>query len=38
MNYGIATAQKGFVKKEDVVNAMSRQAFKQFITQPKSVE
>ncbi|HEC2217473.1 TPA: DNA polymerase/3'-5' exonuclease PolX [Staphylococcus delphini] len=37
MNYGIATAQKGFVKKEDVVNAMSREAFKQFITQPKSV-
>ncbi|ARJ51576.1 DNA polymerase/3'-5' exonuclease PolX [Staphylococcus lutrae] len=38
MNYGIATAQKGFVKKAQVVNAMTRDAFKQFITQPKSVE
>lgn len=38
MDYGIATAQKGFVKKEDVVNAMSREAFKKYITQPKTVE
>ena len=35
MKFGIATAQKGFVKKENVVNAMSREAFKSFIRNPK---
>lgn len=35
MKFGIATAQKGFVKKESVVNAMSREAFKSFLTNPK---
>lgn len=35
MKYGVATAQKGWVKREHVLNAMSREAFKAFITNPK---
>lgn len=31
MKYGIATAQKGFVKKESVINTMDRASFKTFI-------
>ncbi|MGT0299196.1 hypothetical protein ACV566_14210 [Staphylococcus aureus] len=31
MNYGVATAQKGFVTKDRVINALSREAFKDFI-------
>lgn len=31
MKYGIATAQKGFVNKERVINTMDRDAFKAFI-------
>ena len=38
MKYGVATAQKGWVKKEHVLNAMSREAFKTFITQPKQLK
>ncbi|REI11208.1 DNA polymerase/3'-5' exonuclease PolX [Staphylococcus felis] len=35
MKYGIATAQKGFVRKEQVINTMTREAFRDFIKQPK---
>lgn len=35
MKYGIATAQKGFVRKEQVINTMIREAFRDFIKQPK---
>ncbi|MCS4486759.1 DNA polymerase/3'-5' exonuclease PolX [Staphylococcus americanisciuri] len=35
MKYGVATAQKGWVKRQHVLNAMSREAFQTFITQPK---
>lgn len=38
MKYGVATAQKGWVKKEHVLNAMSREAFKTFIAQPKQLK
>lgn len=31
MKYGVATAQKGFVKKDRVINTMSREAFKSLI-------
>ncbi|MBZ8171836.1 DNA polymerase/3'-5' exonuclease PolX [Staphylococcus cohnii] len=31
MKYGVATAQKGFVKKENVINTMDRASFKTFI-------
>lgn len=31
MKYGIATAQKGFVAKDRVINTMSRQAFKDLV-------
>ena len=31
MKYGVATAQKGFVKKDRVINTLSREAFKSFI-------
>ena len=31
MKYGVATAQKGFVKKDSVINTMDREAFKAFI-------
>lgn len=31
MKYGVATAQKGFVTKDRVINTMSREAFKSFI-------
>lgn len=31
MKYGIATAQKGFVNKERVINTMDRESFKAFI-------
>lgn len=31
MKYGIATAQKGFVNKERVINTMNRESFKAFI-------
>lgn len=32
MAYGVATAQKGLVKKDRVINTMSREAFKSLIT------
>lgn len=35
MKYGVATAQKGWVKREHVLNAMTRESFKAFVTQPK---
>ncbi|MDT0671274.1 DNA polymerase/3'-5' exonuclease PolX [Staphylococcus chromogenes] len=35
MKYGVATAQKGFVKKTQVINAMSRSTFKDFVNQKK---
>lgn len=35
MKYGVATAQKGFVKKSQVINAMTRDEFKTFISQKK---
>lgn len=35
MKYGVATLQKGLIKKEQVVNTMSREAFKQFIKNGK---
>ncbi|MDU4022223.1 MAG: hypothetical protein E7H23_13415, partial [Staphylococcus epidermidis] len=31
MKYGVATAQKGFVNKDRVINTMTRDAFKNFI-------
>ncbi|PNZ05838.1 DNA polymerase/3'-5' exonuclease PolX [Staphylococcus equorum subsp. linens] len=31
MKYGVATAQKGFIKKDRVINTMSREAFKSLI-------
>ncbi|EHJ06997.1 hypothetical protein SS7213T_11525, partial [Staphylococcus simiae CCM 7213 = CCUG 51256] len=31
MKYGVATAQKGFVTKDRVINTMTREAFKSFI-------
>ena len=31
MKYGVATAQKGFVAKDRVVNALSREEFKSLI-------
>ncbi|MFQ3782244.1 DNA polymerase/3'-5' exonuclease PolX [Staphylococcus saprophyticus] len=31
MKYGVATAQKGFVTKDRVINTMSRQEFKSFV-------
>ncbi|MDR4248068.1 DNA polymerase/3'-5' exonuclease PolX, partial [Bacillus thuringiensis] len=31
MNYGVATAQKGFVTNDRVINVLSREAFKDFI-------
>ena len=31
MNYGVTTAQKGFVTKDRVINALSRETFKDFI-------
>lgn len=31
MQYGVATAQKGFVAKDRVINTMSRDAFKSMI-------
>ena len=31
MKYGVATAQKGFVKKDRVINTMSREEFKSFV-------
>ena len=36
MKYGVATAQKGFVNKDRVINTMSRQAFKDFVGNNKS--
>ena len=36
MNYGVATAQKGFVTKDRVINALSREAFKDFIEKYKT--
>ncbi|QLK85775.1 DNA polymerase/3'-5' exonuclease PolX [Staphylococcus sp. 17KM0847] len=38
MQYGVATAQKGFVKRDNVLNTMSREAFKTFITRPKRLK
>ncbi|MFC7285946.1 DNA polymerase/3'-5' exonuclease PolX [Phocicoccus pinnipedialis] len=35
MKYGIATLQKGLIRKDQVVNTMSREAFKQFIKNGK---
>lgn len=35
MKYGVATLQKGFVNKSQVINTMSRQAFKEFINKGK---
>ena len=35
MKYGVATLQKGFVHKSQVINTMSRQAFKDFINKGK---
>ncbi|MBI5974507.1 DNA polymerase/3'-5' exonuclease PolX [Staphylococcus canis] len=35
MKYGVATAQKGFVRKEQVINTLSREAFKAFVQQSK---
>ncbi|MDN5907213.1 MAG: hypothetical protein L0H33_02440, partial [Staphylococcus equorum] len=31
MKYGVAPAQKGFLKKDRVINTMSREAFKSLI-------
>ena len=31
MKYGVATAQKGFVTKDRVINTLSREDFKKFI-------
>ena len=31
MKYGVATAQKGFVTKDRVINTMSREEFKSFV-------
>ena len=38
MKYGVATAQKGFVNKERVINTMSRQAFKDFVENNKKLK
>ncbi|MCU5745702.1 DNA polymerase/3'-5' exonuclease PolX [Staphylococcus sp. SQ8-PEA] len=38
MKYGVATAQKGFVNKNRVINTMSREAFKQFVTSEKNTK
>ncbi|TJX42789.1 DNA polymerase/3'-5' exonuclease PolX [Staphylococcus haemolyticus] len=38
MKYGVATAQKGFVNKERVINTMSRQAFKDFVKNNKKLK
>ncbi|SUK15739.1 DNA polymerase X family [Staphylococcus agnetis] len=38
MHYGVATAQKGFVKKSQVINAYTREQFQAFIRQSKSVK
>ncbi|WP_323702697.1 DNA polymerase/3'-5' exonuclease PolX [Mammaliicoccus sp. Dog046] len=35
MKYGVGTAQKGWVRKSQVINAMSRDAFKTWITSNK---
>lgn len=35
MKYGVATAQKGFVRKSQVINTMTRKAFQQFINSEK---
>ena len=35
MKYGVATLQKGFVHKSQVINTMNRQAFKDFINKGK---
>lgn len=35
MKYGVATAQKGFVKRSQVINTMTREQFKAFINQKK---
>lgn len=38
MKYGVATAQKGFVTKDRVINTMSREAFKSFIKDNKKLK
>lgn len=38
MKYGVATAQKGFVNKDRVINTMSRQAFKDFVGNNKKLK
>ncbi|EGG97363.1 DNA polymerase/3'-5' exonuclease PolX [Staphylococcus warneri] len=38
MKYGVATAQKGFVTKDRVINTMSREAFKSFINDNKKLK
>lgn len=35
MKYGVATLQKGFVKKEQVINTMTRDEFRKFINKQK---
>ena len=35
MKYGLATLQKGFINKSQVLNTLSRQAFKEFINKGK---
>ncbi|WP_411841947.1 DNA polymerase/3'-5' exonuclease PolX [Salinicoccus sp. HZC-1] len=35
MEYGVATLQKGLIKKEDVINAFSREEFREFVNKGK---
>ena len=35
MKYGVATLQKGFIKKEQVINTMTREEFRKFINKQK---